>query len=111
MVDCVVIENDKKERVLRKKLVKDITSYTKDEYVELLKNCAVTGMGGSDFPTYLKYNNKLDILIVNAVVVSLCPFVSMYNTGLFLQYKYRFVPRIPLFICISAFINRPVSGS
>lgn len=67
MVDCVVIENDKKERVLRKKLVKDITSYTKDEYLELLKNCAVTGMGGSDFPTYLKYNNKLDILIVNAV--------------------------------------------
>lgn len=67
MVDCVVIVNDKKETVLKKKLIKDITSYTKDEFIEILKNCAVTGMGGSDFPTYLKYKSDLDILIVNAV--------------------------------------------
>lgn len=67
MVDCVEILNDKKEIELKKKLVKDITKYTKDEFIDLLKKCAVTGMGGSDFPTYLKYKNDLDILIVNAV--------------------------------------------
>lgn len=66
-VDCVMIENDKKETEVKKKPVKDITSYTKDEFVDLLKTCAVTGMGGSDFPTYLKYKGNLDILIVNAV--------------------------------------------
>lgn len=66
-VECVVIVNDKNEKVIKKKLVKDITSYTKDEFVELLKKCSVTGMGGGDFPTYLKYQKKLDILIVNAV--------------------------------------------
>ena len=54
MVDCVEILNDKKEIELKKKLVKDITKYTKDEFIDLLKKCAVTGMGGSDFPTYLK---------------------------------------------------------
>lgn len=67
MVDSVEILNDKKETELKKKLVKDITKYTKEEFIDLLKKCAVTGMGGSDFPTYLKYNSKLDILIVNAV--------------------------------------------
>lgn len=67
MVDCVEILNDKKEIELKKKLVKDITKYTKDEFIDLLKKCAVTGMGGSDFPTYLKYKSNLDILIVNAV--------------------------------------------
>ena len=67
MVDCVEILNDKKEIELKKKLVKDITKYTKDEFIDLLKKCAVTGMGGSDFPTYLKYKSDLDILIVNAV--------------------------------------------
>lgn len=67
MVDSVEILNDKKEIELKKKLVKDITKYTKDEFIDLLKKCAVTGMGGSDFPTYLKYKSDLDILIVNAV--------------------------------------------
>ena len=66
-VDCVVIQNDKLERVVKKKLIKDITAYSKDEFVELLKNCAVTGMGGSDFPTFIKYKSNAEILIVNAV--------------------------------------------
>lgn len=66
-VNCVVIDNDKLERVLKKKLVKDITAYTKDEFIELLRTCSVTGMGGSDFPTFLKYKNDLNTLVVNAV--------------------------------------------
>jgi len=66
-VDCVVISNDKKERLVKKKLVKDITKYSKEEFVNLLKDCAVTGMGGSDFPTFLKYKSDTEILIVNAV--------------------------------------------
>ena len=66
-VPCVVISNDKLEKTVSKKLVKDITSYSKDEFVELLRKCAVTGMGGSDFPTFIKYKSDLKILIVNAV--------------------------------------------
>ena len=66
-VDCVVIENDKLEKVTKKKLVKDIKEYTKEEFIELLRTCSVTGMGGSDFPTFLKYKSDLNTLIVNAV--------------------------------------------
>ena len=66
-VACVVIENDKLESVSKKKIVKDIKDYTKEEFIELLRTCGVTGMGGSDFPTFIKYKSKLNTLIVNAV--------------------------------------------
>ena len=66
-VDCVVIDNDKLERPVSKKIVKDISAYTKEEFIDLIKNCGVTGMGGSDFPTFLKYESNLKTLIVNAV--------------------------------------------
>lgn len=66
-VPCVVIKNDKKEKLVEKKLIEDITSYSKEGFVDVLKKCAVTGMGGSDFPTFIKYKNDLEILIVNAV--------------------------------------------
>jgi electron transport complex protein RnfC len=66
-VPCVVIENDKLEKVVKKELVKDITIYSKEEFVELLRKCSVTGMGGSDFPTFLKYKCDLNTLVVNAV--------------------------------------------
>jgi len=66
-VSCVVISNDKKEKLVDKKLIEDITSYSKEGFIDVLKKCAVTGMGGSDFPTFIKYKNDVEILIVNAV--------------------------------------------
>ncbi len=67
-VKCVVIQNDFKEKQAELTGVKDkITSYTKDKFIQILKDCAVTGMGGSDFPTYLKYIGKLKTIIINAV--------------------------------------------
>ena len=69
-VDCLVIENDFKERYrfkLGKK--KDITKYPKEVFVEMLKQGGITGMGGSDLPTFLKYDysKKYNCLIVNGV--------------------------------------------
>lgn len=67
LVDCVVISNDKTEKILKKNEVKDICNYSKEEFIDLLKKCSVSGMGGGDFPTYLKYEGNSSILIVNAV--------------------------------------------
>ena len=78
VVECVVIDNDKLESVIKKKLVKDITSYTKDEFIELLRTCSVTGMGGSDYPTFLKYKSDLNTLVVNAVE---CRIVTSTHTS------------------------------
>ncbi|MDD2489896.1 MAG: RnfABCDGE type electron transport complex subunit C [Bacilli bacterium] len=67
-VKCVLIKNDFKEKQAEFNGVKEsITSYSKEKFIDLLKDCAVTGMGGSDFPTYLKYKNKLNTIIINAV--------------------------------------------
>ena len=68
LVDCIVIENDFKEKFLNKVgKKKDITKYNKKEFIYMLAHNGITGMGGSDFPTYIKYNNdkKINCLIVN----------------------------------------------
>lgn len=68
LVKCIVIENDFKEKCIDKVGKKrDITKYSKDEFIYLLKNKAITGMSGSDFPTHIKYDtkNKIKYLIVN----------------------------------------------
>ena len=40
---------------------KDITKYSKDEFIYLLKKCGITGMSGNDFPTYLKYDTNEEL--------------------------------------------------
>lgn len=66
-VDCVVIKNNGKESISKKESVDNISAYSKEGFIEILKMCAVTGMGGSDFPTYIKYKADLTTLVVNAV--------------------------------------------
>lgn len=70
LVECIVIENDFKEKYLTKKGKKqDITKYSKQEFITLLKNSSISGMSGNDFPTYIKYNTdkSFKYLIVNGV--------------------------------------------
>ena len=64
-VKCLVIDNDLRERKRYKK--KEVK--TKKEFVELLKECGIVGMGGAGFPTYFKYNTdeKVETLLINAV--------------------------------------------
>jgi len=69
-IKCVVIENDFKEKYRDKIGAKiNLSNYTKDEFIHLLKNSGITGLGGSDFPAFLKYNteNKINYLLVNGV--------------------------------------------
>lgn len=68
-VKCVVIENDFKEKIEQKTTVKkNITEYTKEEFINILRDNGIIGMGGAGFPSYVKYdNNKAKTLIVNLV--------------------------------------------
>ena len=69
-IKCVVIENDFKEKYREKIGAKrKLNNYSKEEFIELLKNSGITGLGGSDFPTFMKYNtdNNIDYLLVNGV--------------------------------------------
>lgn len=68
-VKCIVIKNDFKEAVEQNAVIKDkINKYTKDEFIEILKDNGIVGLGGAGFPTYLKYDNsKAKVLLVNAI--------------------------------------------
>ena len=76
-VECISIENDFKEKY-KDKLgsIKEISNYSKEEFIELLKTSEITGLGGSDFPTFLKYNtdSKINCLLVNGVECE--PYIS-----------------------------------
>ncbi len=75
-IKCVVIENDYKEKYQKSRMIKkDISSYTKEEFVNALRENGITGLGGSDFPTFLKYQaDNIKYLVVNAVECE--PYVS-----------------------------------
>lgn len=76
-IKCVVIENDFKEKYEERKGIKKILNrFTTEQFVEMLKECGIVGMGGSGFPTYIKYstNKRIKTLIINA---SECePFIT-----------------------------------
>jgi electron transport complex, rnfABCDGE type, C subunit len=75
-IKCVVIENDFKEKYEKSKLKsKDINSYTKELFINDLRDNGISGLGGADYPTFLKYSmDNIRCLIVNGVECE--PFVS-----------------------------------
>ena len=85
MVECVVIENDFKEKYLDKVGKKnDITKYSKEEFIYLLKKCGIEGMSGSGFPTYIKYDHdkRIKYLIVDGAeceIYASADSALMYN--------------------------------
>ncbi len=68
-VKCVVIENDFLDAIENEYENNDITKYTKKEFIKTIQECGIVGLGGSGFPTYVKYNTdqKIKTLIINAV--------------------------------------------
>lgn len=74
MVDFVEIENDFKdeyEPTIYERTDEEISSYTREDYIERVKNNSLIGLGGSTFPTYIKLQSCLDktidTLIINGV--------------------------------------------
>lgn len=74
-IKCVIVENDYKEKYEKNRVIKKkIESYTREDFIESLRTNGITGLGGSDFPTFLKYNNEnIKHLLINAVECE--PFV------------------------------------
>ncbi len=85
LVNCLVIENDFKDKYLQKAGKKtNITKYCKEEFLNILKNTAITGLSGNDFPTYQKYatDREIKYLIINGIeceVYSSCDNARMYQ--------------------------------
>lgn len=76
-IRCIVVENDFKEKYEnRAGTKKDITKYSKEEFINLLRKSGITGLGGSDFPAFIKYTScdNFKYFIINGVECE--PFIT-----------------------------------
>lgn len=71
-VDCLIVKNDKKY-VLHESCVsrtdEEIDALTKEDYIQIIKDSGLSGLGGSGFPTYVKLEGKqvVHTIIANGV--------------------------------------------
>ncbi len=91
LTDFIKIENDFKETLdpsLKIRTPEEIAALTKDDMVEILKNCSCVGLGGSSFPTYVKFqtDKPINMILVNGIECE--PYITA-DHRLMLEYPYR----------------------
>jgi electron transport complex protein RnfC len=72
LVDFMKFQNDFKDTVdpsIKDRTDEEIASLTKEQITEILKNCASVGLGGSSFPTYVKFqtDKKIDTILIDGI--------------------------------------------
>ena len=73
---------DTKDESIHERSEEEIKKLTKEEITEIVKNCASVGLGGSSFPTYIKFQTKEKI---NKMFERL--HKNDYSEGLFKEIK------------------------
>lgn len=91
LTDFIKIENDGLDTIdptLKMRTPEEISALTKDDMVEILKNCACVGLGGSSFPTYIKFqtDKPINMILVNGIECE--PYITA-DHRLMLEYPYR----------------------
>ena len=91
LVDFLKIENDKKEtydKSVKQRTPEEIAKLSKQEMTEIIKNCSVVGLGGSSFPTYIKFqtDKPINVILVNGIECE--PFINA-DHRLLMEYPYR----------------------
>ena len=72
LVDFIKIKNDKKDtycETIHERTPEEIKALTRDDFIKIVKDCALVGLGGSSFPTYVKFQTKdpIDTIIINGI--------------------------------------------
>jgi electron transport complex protein RnfC len=69
MVAMIEIKNDFKETMSNSIKQNDVSKLNKEDIIKIARECGIVGLGGSGFPTYVKYQSPTPIttIIVNAV--------------------------------------------
>lgn len=70
--DFIKIKNDKQDvfdESVKERSEEEIAKLTKDDMTEIVKNCAMVGLGGSSFPTYIKFQTKdpIKYILINGI--------------------------------------------
>lgn len=72
LIDFIKIENDFKDTFdssVKERSKEEIEKLTKDDMTNIIKDCALVGLGGSSFPTYIKFQTKekINVILINAI--------------------------------------------
>ncbi len=69
MVNSIIVENDGEYKEVEYVETKDISTLSKEEIIDKIKNAGVVGMGGAGFPTHVKLSpkepDKIEYIIAN----------------------------------------------
>lgn len=72
LVDCLIVKNDFKyelHETIKDRSNEEIDALSKEDFVQIVKDAGLVGLGGSAFPTYIKLNtnDKIDVVLANGV--------------------------------------------
>jgi Na+-translocating ferredoxin:NAD+ oxidoreductase subunit C len=72
IVDCLIVKNDRKytfHESIIERTDEEIDVLTKEEFIGIVKDAGLVGLGGSAFPTYIKLETKdtINVVIANGV--------------------------------------------
>lgn len=92
-VDFIKIENDFKDTIhdsLKERTQEEIDALTKEDMVQILKDVASVGLGGSSFPSYIKLatDKKIDTILINGIECE--PYITA-DHRLMLEFPYRVI--------------------
>ena len=96
LVDFMKIENDFKDTFdpsVKTRTPEEIAKLTKQEMTQILKDCALVGLGGSSFPTYIKFqtDKPINMILINGIECE--PYITA-DHRLMLEYPYRIMDGI-----------------
>ena len=93
LLDFIKIENDFKGTLdpsCKERKPEEIAKLTKQEMTDIIKNCALVGLGGSSFPTYIKFqtDKPINMILVNGIECE--PYITS-DHRIMLEYPYRII--------------------
>ncbi|MBR0294325.1 MAG: RnfABCDGE type electron transport complex subunit C [Bacilli bacterium] len=96
LTDFIKIENDFKDTLdssLRIRTPEEIEALTKDEMTKIIEDCASVGLGGSSFPTHVKFktDKPIKVILINGIECE--PFITA-DHRLMLEFPYRIMEGI-----------------
>ncbi|MBE6142221.1 MAG: RnfABCDGE type electron transport complex subunit C [Erysipelotrichaceae bacterium] len=96
LTDFLKIKNDHLDTFdpsIRTRTPEEIAKLTKADITEIVKEQALVGLGGSSFPTYIKFqtDKKIDVVLINAIECE--PYITA-DHRLMMEFPYRIVDGI-----------------
>lgn len=91
LVEFIKVKNDKEYifvETAKERTPEEISKLTREDFVQITKDMALVGLGGSSFPTYIKFQttDPIDTIVINAVECE--PYISA-DHRLIMEYPFR----------------------